>query len=71
MSQSDSPVEFRHRGDAVSGQLVGLAKEAELRQDLVRHTNAKVLLSWLTKIYRNIESQWSSVSQHWDHAFEK
>ena len=33
MSQSDSAVEFRHRGDAVSGQLVGLPKEAVLRQN--------------------------------------
>jgi hypothetical protein len=33
MSQSDSPVEFRHTGDAVSGQLVGLAKESVLRQN--------------------------------------
>jgi hypothetical protein len=28
MSQSDSPVEFRHARDAVSGQLAGLVKEA-------------------------------------------
>ena len=37
MSQSDSPVEFRHTGDAVSGQLVGLAKESVLRQNDERH----------------------------------